>query len=77
MSKNVTIKRQNGVITKTGICEVTGNVYSISFAESAYNAWQEGELIQNAFPNLSEDEREFIMTDITPSEWQKLFNDSD
>jgi hypothetical protein len=35
-------------------------------------------LIQDIFPNLTEDEREFIMTGYTPSDWkemEKAFND--
>ena len=31
------------------------------------------ELIQNVFPNLNADEREFIMTGITPTEWNETF----
>ena len=31
--------------------------------------WEGGMLIQQAMPNLCEDEREFIMTGITPQEW--------
>jgi hypothetical protein len=33
--------------------------------------------IQDIFPNLSNDEREFIMTGITPGEWDEMFNDND
>ena len=32
------------------------------------------ELIQNIVPHLSSDEREFLITGITPQEWDKLFN---
>ena len=32
------------------------------------------ELIQNIVPHLSSDEREFLITGITPEEWDKLFN---
>ena len=32
------------------------------------------ELIQNIVPHLSSDEREFLITGITPDEWDKLFN---
>ena len=35
--------------------------------------WQNGMLIQNAMPNISAEEREFIMTGITPKEWDELF----
>jgi hypothetical protein len=32
------------------------------------------ELIQNIVPHLSSDEREFLITGITPQEWNELFN---
>lgn len=31
------------------------------------------ELIQNIVPNLSKEEREFLMTGITPTEWNYMF----
>jgi len=34
-----------------------------------------GMLIQDAMPNVSVDEREFIMTGITPEEWDSTFNE--
>ena len=36
--------------------------------------WQGGELIQNAMPNLTPDEREFIKTGVTAEEWEALFD---
>lgn len=42
-----------------------------------YKAWAAGALIQDAFPELSDDEREFIMTGITPQEWDAEFKDED
>ena len=35
------------------------------------------ELIQNIVPNLSKEEREFLITGITPKEWNELFNQID
>ena len=32
-----------------------------------------GEYIQNIFPNLKASDREFILTGITSSEWDKTF----
>ena len=32
------------------------------------------ELIQNIVPHLTSEEREFLITGITPQEWDKLFN---
>tara|TARA_R100000458_G_C8165417_1_gene167896 strand:+ start:427 stop:621 length:195 start_codon:yes stop_codon:yes gene_type:complete len=38
-------------------------------------AWEDGELIQNAMPGLTPDQREFIMTGVTPEEWENVFGD--
>lgn len=34
-------------------------------------------LIQDYFPELNEDQREFILTGITPEEWNDAFGDDD
>ena len=34
-----------------------------------------GELIQNIVPNLSKEDREFLITGITPEEWELTFAD--
>ncbi len=34
--------------------------------------WQNGELIQNAMPHLNADDREYVMTGITPAEWHLM-----
>lgn len=39
--------------------------------------WQNGMLIQDAFPEFDSDQREFIMTGITPDEWAMTFGDDD
>ena len=36
-------------------------------------SWEKGELIQDAMPNLTAGEREFIKTGITPDEWDDIF----
>ena len=41
------------------------------------NRHQSKELIQNIVPNLSKEEREFLITGITPKEWNELFNEVD
>ena len=40
-------------------------------------AWEKGELVQDAMPHLSPDEREFIITGISPYEWQAKFGACD
>lgn len=32
-----------------------------------------GDLVQNAFPHLDSNQREFIMTGITPNQWEETF----
>lgn len=34
--------------------------------------WRNGRLLQDAFPTLTAEEREFIKTGITPDEWNSL-----
>ena len=50
------------------------NVMDIDVTPMQVASWEQGELVQNAMPNLSADEREFIMTGITPAEWDEMFN---
>lgn len=38
-----------------------------------YSKYQNGELIQNAFPMLNADQREFILTGTLPEEWDEMF----
>ena len=54
---------------------LTGKVNSmeIEMDPADYLAWQQGEVIQKAFPYLNADEREFIKTGITPSDWEEMF----
>ena len=37
--------------------------------------WEKGGLIQDIFPYLTPEEREFIKTGITPDEWDAMFGD--
>lgn len=49
------------------------NTREIAVTEEQLLRWERGELIQNVMPNLSADDREFIMTGITPEEWEETF----
>lgn len=37
--------------------------------------WTNGALIQDVFPHLTKDQREFIMTGVTDDEWKGTFGD--
>jgi hypothetical protein len=50
------------------------NEMEIDVTEEQMNRWKSGAvLIQDAMPDLTEFEREFIMTGITKDEWTDLF----
>ena len=52
-------------------------ILSISYDEwkVAYDKWTSGTLIQNAFPTLDDGEREFLMTGITPDQFDNMFEE--
>ena len=51
------------------------NLDVIDFAVRFQTWIQRKELIQDLFPSLSSDEREFIQTGITRDEWDEIFGD--
>ena len=55
----------------------TGKTHTreIDVTAAELNAWAAGELIQNAMPNVDPGDREFIMTGVTPEEWEEAFKD--
>ena len=61
------------LITRTSPFSGNTNSMEIEVTQEQLSSWESGVLIQNAMPNLSADEREFIMTGITPAEWDSAF----
>ena len=51
------------------------NVMDLPVTQMQLQEWKNGGLIQNVFPDLTPDEREFIQTGITPNEWQQVEQD--
>jgi len=49
----------------------------LDITEAQLREWEGGALIQEVFPHLTTDEREFIMTGITPKEWDEAFGEDD
>jgi len=48
------------------------NRMEIDVTPEQIHRWQNGELIQDAMPDLTLDEREFIMTGTTAEEWAEM-----
>lgn len=47
------------------------------FSDAHYNWQGRRMLIQDAFPTLSAEQREFIMTGVTPEEWKDAFAEAE
>ena len=62
------------LIIRTSPFSGNTNSMEIEVTQEQLSSWENGTLIQNAIPNLSADEREFIMSGITPEEWDSAFN---
>ena len=58
------------LITRVSPLSGDKNVLDIPVTLAQITAWKGGELIQRAMPNLTADEREFLMTGITAEEWE-------
>jgi hypothetical protein len=48
------------------------NVMDIDVTEEQLIDWRNGMLAQEAMPNLTADEREFIMTGLTAEDWEAI-----
>ena len=60
------------IITKTSMMTGKINTMKIEVTQKQIEQWKNGMLIQDAMPNLTPDEREFIMSGVTSSEWKAL-----
>tara|TARA_R110000824_G_scaffold21748_16_gene80838 strand:+ start:914 stop:1210 length:297 start_codon:yes stop_codon:yes gene_type:complete len=77
----------NGVkmtLTKEGTvyfakrCTVTKEDYSVEITIPKYVMWREKKyLIQNIFPDLTADDREFLVSGCTPAEWDTMMGEPD
>lgn len=64
-------------ITRKNIFTGKTNTLELDVTENQFNAWRAGALIQNAFPNLNADEREFLLTGATPDEWDEALGEEE
>jgi len=56
---------------------VSGKVHAMDLdvTQDQIAAWNSGMYIQDAMPQLNDEEREFMMTGITPEEWDATFGE--
>ena len=61
-----------------GTCVLSGEWYETDwFNLNGLDAWKKGLLIQEALPELSVDDREFLISGISPTTFDELYSESD
>jgi hypothetical protein len=61
-------------VTKKNPISGVENTLDLDITQEQFDRWQSGELIQNAMPNLSLEEREFLISGLLPGEFDQLFS---
>lgn len=64
-------------ISRTSSLTGKDHLLDLPITDEQMLRWKEGELIQNAMPHLTPDQREFLMTGITLEEWKEHFGDDE
>jgi hypothetical protein len=64
-------------ITRTNPITGEENTLDIPVTEEQLRAWNNGGLIQNVMPNLNADQREFLISGMTPGQFEELFPEDD
>ena len=64
-------------IVRTSRISGNTNVMDIDITTDQFLSWIDGSLIQDVMPDISADEREFIMTGTTPDEWDAMFGEDE
>ena len=72
-------ERGDGRMDVTRKSVFSGKVRTVSLAVTPqqFARWRSGALIQEAFPNLTASEREFLLTGATAEEWATFAQDED
>lgn len=61
------------LITKKSPVTKRDNTMDLPITQEQMRRWDSGELVQKVFPHLTADQREFLMTGMTPEDWKATF----
>lgn len=64
------------VLFQTPECTVCHKVSEVELPVGPYEAWRAGQLIQVAFPDMSADDRELLVSGTHPPCWDALMGDA-
>lgn len=63
------------LVTRKSIVSDKERTLDLPITDEQIARYKSGALVQDAFPNLDADQREFILTGITADEWDETFAD--
>jgi hypothetical protein len=63
------------LITKTSVITGKENTMNLPITQEQLQQWQLGGLVQDVFPNLDVNQREFLISGSTPEEWEETFGE--
>ena len=61
------------VVEVGGNCVITGEHYTVMASMRGIREWMSGKLIQQALPELSPGDREFLISGISPNGWMEMY----
>lgn len=64
-------------ITRKSLVSGITRTIDLPITQEQVDRWLGGENIQRVFTNLTDDEREFLLTGITADEWDETFPEED
>ncbi len=73
-----TIPKPDGRLLLIGPCIITKKLYSVLISEqNAMNYYQLGMKAQEAFPELPAEQREFLISGVSPEGWKQIVATTD
>ena len=65
------------LVTRKSILTGIERTRDLDITEAQFEDWQNGALIQDAMPQLSVSDREFLINGVTDAEWRQTFGEED
>jgi len=65
------------MVTRRSSLSGKNHAMDLPVSQEQLAAYAAGAFVQDAFPQLTAAEREFILTGITPKEWAEVFGEDD
>ena len=63
------------IITRRSLLSGIERTFDLPVTQDQIDSYKSGALVQDVFPHLDADQREFVMTGITPEEWDAHFSE--